>query len=584
MAGEHYAKYVDEAFIDPIRSVLIVDDDYPTFEEMLAEGDPSTKAWRGQRERVKKLIRSFRQRNLLVDIHDGRNVGREDEIAEVAHLHQSDLLVLDFELNKAMKGDGSIAIDIIRKLMSNSHFNMVVVHTSEPLTTVFESVILALLPPLSCEIGEEDFIKVQDAILDVGDGFANKVQASISTAQYLRFRQVGPKEILRVFMSGDGTFSAFRALCDEAGWKPHTRKLVLGYQLAEFGKTVPRNEGDRAARTIEWSNGEVKWARSDTVFLAFSKKRMGDEPMGDLSAALNAWRPDPSRLYLARLQHEIDEYGTARQAQLLGNKHALAGWYNALLKAESSERTTQIHETIDRHSELLMNSVVPSVVKFAESLVEAERADDADETCATHFGIDLKNAAQRRLADSQHNSVVSTKSPSGWHLTTGHVFTFAGEYWVCASPACDMVPSQVSAFRKKFYKQQMPFAAIHLQPVKSMVDALAKATSSRMLFLEIDGIIQTFSFNSPGDDASAPEWSILFADDLGKLDAATLGFRIIQVEGDDELLHAKPHEAKVVSQLRYEYALNLVQRLGVSMSRIGLDFLGTRRPDSGPVV
>ncbi|MGX5775373.1 response regulator receiver domain [Methylorubrum zatmanii] len=576
MDGNHYTKFVDEAFIDPIRSVLIVDDDYPTFEEMLADGDPSTKAWRGQRQRVMKLIRSFRDRNLLVDIHDGLNVEKNDEIAEVAHLHQSDLLVLDYELNKALKGDGSIAIDIIRKLMSNSHFNMVVVHTSEPLVTVFESVILALLPQLSCEMGEGDTIKAQDAILDAGDGFASKVATSISTAQYLKFRQVGLKDTLRLLMSRDGTFSAFETLCDEAGWKPHTRKLVLAYQLAEFNKTVPKNDGDKVAQKIEWSEGDVKWARSDTVFLAFSKKEVGDEPMGDLSAALNAWRPDPSRLYLARLQHEIDEYGTARQAQLLGNKHALAGWYNALLKAEKNERTTQIHETIGRHSELLMNSIVPNVVKFAESLIEAERAGDADETCTTHFGIDLSNEAQRQLAESQHNSVVSTKPPAGWHLTTGHVFTFAGDHWVCATPACDMVPSQLSAFRKKIYKNRMPFAAIRLQPVKSLQAALAKATSSRMLFLEIEGSIKTFSFNAVGDDTSAPEWSILFADDLGKLDAATFEFKIIQVEGDDDRLHAKPHEAKVVSQLRYEYALNLVQRLGVSMSRIGLDFLGTK--------
>ena len=52
-------------------------------------------------------------------------------------------------------------------------------------------------------------------------------------------------------------------------------------------------------------------------------------------------------------------------------------------------------------------------------------------------------------------------------------------------------------------------------------------------------------------------------------------------EGKDEDLGAedgetklvlKCHQARVVSQLRYEYALNLTQKLGVSLTRIGLDF------------
>ena len=35
----------------------------------------------------------------------------------------------------------------------------------------------------------------------------------------------------------------------------------------------------------------------------------------------------------------------------------------------------------------------------------------------------------------------------------------------------------------------------------------------------------------------------------------------------------KPYSARVVAQLRYEYALNLVQRLGGTLTRIGLDYV-----------
>lgn len=40
-------------------------------------------------------------------------------------------------------------------------------------------------------------------------------------------------------------------------------------------------------------------------------------------------------------------------------------------------------------------------------------------------------------------------------------------------------------------------------------------------------------------------------------------------------LVAENHLGTIVGQLRYEYAINLVQALGANFTRIGLDFLGT---------
>lgn len=580
MADDHYRQFVDQAFIDPIRSVLIVDDDYPTFEEMLSKQE-SSKEWRNQSDRVLGVIRGFRERNLLVDIHDCQNVRSATEIAKAEHLHQSDLLVLDYQLDKTKKGDGTIAIDIIRKLMSNSHFNLVVVHTTENLDAVFEDIIIALLPQESCEIKEEDPFEIaeilQSAKISVNN-FDERLANSVSRKIYIKLRQVGYRQLIALYMKSAVIFNDFRSICEEAGWNIKTQHQILRHQLYLFDQTIVRSPGVPTAKQIDWSEDTIKWARSDTVFIAFSSKNVGETPLEDLSAALNAWRPDPSRLYLARLLHEIEEHGTAKQAQVLRDKPALAGWYHTMLTAEEDATRTQIDETIARHSERLMRSVGPNVAEFAERLIRAERAVDAErpdtayEICKTHFKIDLNNKADLVLARSHHNSVVSTKPPEGWHLTTGHIFKFADRHWVCASPACDMVPGQLSKFRKDIYGKRMPFTAIHLQPAP-LENALLKATGSRMLFLEIDGKIKAFSFNDPSDDTSSPQWSTFFAEKLGAFDTTTYEFKIVQVESDDKAqLTVKTHDAKVVSQLRYEYALNLVQRLGVSMSRIGLDF------------
>ena len=179
MANEHYAEFIKEAFIDPIRSVLIVDDDYPTFEEILgnpiqqAPGakDKQSKAWHKDPEKIKGVIESFRnrERSLLVDINDGTNLpdGDAEKVAE--HLHQSDLLILDYELDKSNREDGTRAIRIARNLLANDHFNLVVIHTVTDLDHVFEKVLIGLLRPSpSRKMSKKDEKKAEELIKTAG--------------------------------------------------------------------------------------------------------------------------------------------------------------------------------------------------------------------------------------------------------------------------------------------------------------------------------------------------------------------------------------------------------------------------------
>jgi len=177
-AEKGYREFVREVFIDPIRAVTVIDDEFPTLDGLLAEKlndeprdveienckrvgsgkflnglrglvlTPSPRpspAGRGpgrggQRkvyashlkihhyQRVQGILEFCRSqpRNWLVDIHDGGRQVEEIEVAE--HLSQSDLLVLDYQLDKKDKS-GDRAIEILRKLAENDHFNLVVVYT-----------------------------------------------------------------------------------------------------------------------------------------------------------------------------------------------------------------------------------------------------------------------------------------------------------------------------------------------------------------------------------------------------------------------------------------------------------------------
>jgi Response receiver domain len=587
MPTENYETFIDEAFIKPIRSVLIVDDDYPTFEELLSEGEPSSKDWRKNRDRVRNVIASLRgkDRNLLVDIHDGANVGLKGEIDTATHLHQSDLLVLDFQLDKTKLHDGSIAVKIIRRLMTNPHFNLVVVHTSENLDYVFSQVVLGMLPPDNCVLTQADTDKAEELIAardDADTGFEARLVHSVAATQYLEVRRLGLGKCFRLAVKGAVPFAEFHTVCQSARWGVEDLKLVFQHSVARASKALMKFEPEPGLPEISWSSGNVKWVRTQSVFVAFANKFEDEPPMTELSQALADWRPDPSRLYLARLRHEIDDGGTPEQASVLGNTHALAGWYDRMLKADPEATRQQIEQTVVRLSESFMGPVTDKVVDFAERMISFERkGGDAAEICEKHFGVNLKTEDSRLIALGQHNSVVSTKRREGWHLTTGHIFSCKDSYWVCASPACDMVPSQLSPFKKTSYPGCMPFTAIRLQPVPKLKTAVEMANSTRVLFVEIEEELTAFCFNDAGDDASAPQWTLLFAEGDGRFTEGTFDFNLVHMGAGEAGLTAIRQTATVVSQLRYEYALNLVQRLGVSMTRIGLDFQAVPKEKRG---
>lgn len=587
MAAENYELFINEAFIKPIRSVLIIDDDYPTFEDMLSEEEVPGKDWQKQKDRVRKVIASLRgkDRNMLVDIHDGKNVDVIDEIDSATHLHQSDLLVLDFQLDKAKSRDGTIAVKIIRKLMTNPHFNLVVVHTSEKLEYVFEQVLLGMLPPDDTTLTETELAEAEDLVSEQSDAnpeFASRFSAAFSTAQYLEVRRLTLDKACRSALKGQGPFASFKELCGPLEWTHEQKKLVFKYAVADAAKKLMKYPADATLPEISWSGGEVKWVKSRSVFIAFASKVEDEPPITELTEALASWRPDPSRLCLARLRYEIDERGTAEQAAVLGNKHALASWYKQMLDADKIDTGRQIEQTVGRLTESFMGPITQDVVEFAKRLIAFDKKQgNANEVCQAHFKVDLSQEEHRIEATGQHNSVVSTKKMEGWHLTTGHIFSSEGAYWVCASPACDMVPSQLSKFRKDSYPNCMPFAAIRLQPLR-LKAAVQSANSSRILFVELSGKLEAFSFNDPNDETAAPQWTLLFAQGNGVFNEGTFDFNLITMGAKDSALVAIPQSAKVVSQLRYEYALNLVQRLGISMTRIGLDFQSFQNPKQAP--
>ena len=82
-------------------------------------------------------------------------------------------------------------------------------------------------------------------------------------------------------------------------------------------------------------------------------------------------------------------------------------------------------------------------------------------------------------------------------------------------------------------------------------------------------------YSTAADASAMPDIGVFFAEDAGNLSAG-MEFVVSRAEQDPATLNLQiiKYETKIVWHLRYEYALNLIHRLGSAVTRVGLDFSG----------
>ncbi|WP_242503974.1 response regulator receiver domain [Aliivibrio salmonicida] len=116
---------IKEAYIDPIRSVMVVDDEYPTLSKLILGQDTSEPHDKNRLHDVVQVCR-LPENNWMLDVHDGQFTGTGD----VDNLHHSDLLILDYHLEgTGDDGKGLKSLSVLSTLAKKEHFNLVIVHT-----------------------------------------------------------------------------------------------------------------------------------------------------------------------------------------------------------------------------------------------------------------------------------------------------------------------------------------------------------------------------------------------------------------------------------------------------------------------
>lgn len=585
-----YRDLIKEVYIDPIRTVVVIDDEFPSLDGLIAKELKEVGAWSGKEDdvkTVKEILRFCRQKEKpwLVDVHDGNNIPFKNDEIIAPYLIHSDLMILDFHL----KDTGEKAIKILKKLAMNNHFNMVIVYTNGDsqtggdIETVIRDIILGITyydESLHFPTAKEADIRSQLAIWeDEDEEILSRLSSEITDQSYLNYR-VNQQNGCNYLLEQTEIQNIQELLKSFA--KNTTLELndIVGWLLWEKQKAIQTKLSDVDLGHVSTAlpGSDVNWIRTDRLFVTVvNKQHQPNELPEKLLDALNEWCPEPHRLLMSQMRFLMDDRGVIAKSEVLSNRHIQVGWLQKLLESKSQSQNQVINNTITGHWEALGDQLRKDIKNFADRLVCQLTSQNKAEVIKKHSKINMKTESENIA--KHMNCYNSTKPVDGFHLTTGHILELDGsdsekEYWICLSPACDLVPGQKEKASGLIgrVKGSMPFTAVQLEKT-TIKSAIKNVNHNIFLFLDIDNEIGAYTFHPEGNLKRNPVWEQLIAEKSGEFESEGKELQIWRPGGySEDCIIMKKHTARVAAQLQYEYALNLLQRFGAIMTRVGLDF------------
>ncbi len=613
-----YEEVIQDSFINkPLRAVLMIDDQFPTYSELCGNGLPIG----NDGNRAATLYREFRKQKMLCDI------ASTVETVDPEHLLKGDLIILDYHLEPDTS-DNAKAIEILRTLAKSPHFNTVVVYTNESnQDEVWLETITAISGPWSTpqlsDEAEEHFNRLSDE--------GTLPQPSLEgIKQYARrgnFRKISA-EARQPFVQELEGLNVPRKTANE----------IFNYQIAQHVRKLAGEESGSRSPAVGDCDDGTRWIQVGNVFVVIMQKTSGTEDrleaeiiMDTLKDALLGWRPNLIQILISEIQNTLESEGLVGTDPSLSKPDMQVGLIYSFLKELGAFDPSKGKS---HHLRVAATSLVDKVVDSTrKALSHHERLLD-------HFEMALLGESDKPHSDQDNNLLhlakslarndgatnpeimfrlnhfLSTEKFQGAHLTTGTVFRHPGdkEYFVVASPACDLVAGRSKLNESRHWQNGLhpifPLIAIHLQE-ENLDTALKGATHGEYIFLEIGD--KQMAFRVVAGSGRQPSYEMFFIENEGRVvkrDGKTefSGLRLTRklsaspkeepaafqaeetedpTSGQDnvaecvapagennEQIELRADTFEILEQLRGLNATHLLQVLGRHLSRVGLDYVG----------
>jgi len=621
------AELIKEAYISPIRSVMVVDDEYPTMEKLLSGGIPDLED--RDKDNLLDVINLCRdsKNNWMLDVHDG-DFGYQ-ETDTVNNLHHSDLLILDYHLEgNGDDGKGEKALHILSSLANKEHFNLVVVHTKGYENSnsngnhqaVFSDIVFELQKhPTRSAMPSSLTTRVEEALdiwAEESENIIEELSNSISDLDYIKLT-VAYRRPMNI-PDTKPEIQELKSLYDSrpVNSDPILEKLelrcLIWYVLSRKGNELDSRFGNHDFNGFAWHSDEnCNWIKTENLFVTVVEKSVSTRDLPEkLLVSLEQWSPHPNRLLMAKLRHQLDEKGASVANSLITRQYVQAGWLKDLLSCDDALFQQQAWICIQNHMEELSFSFKDDLCDYlsrlASPLISARNSHMQSISPKKGTEAPTLNEEQKRgIKESSISRVLSSITPKvvlddpflmfkeinafnnsiavveGSHLVTGHVLMDTpGNFFLVVTPACDLVPGRSDYGKIEVQIQSLYPISAALRQVgdkgKLADDEIYKRSKSlvntkKLLFLLVDGEIKILSclFNVYSNAEPSVKSIIIGSDGVWADDKKLIAY---EPDLSDDLPKYKQCEYHVVAQLRYEYALHHSKVSGEYHSRIGLDY------------
>ena len=488
-------------------------------------------------------------------MNDGSLLSLPDSLQR--SLHQSDLLFLDYSLEKPF--NPTKALTILKSLSESDHFNLVVIYTGNPEKEVLLEIAFVL--GAGDSLGKERRDEILDEIAEVEEENGKELK---TTEPVLWSYLSGRKDLL--CKSDLGTklppnirLHALQHLCLEYFEKQ------LEMVPAELIKERPISSSIQ----ISELNAKTKWLKSGNLFAAIvSKDKRPQDLVEHLRDAIRDWNPSPLETLLVYSRAVAERMGIKHDANLLEDRVRQAGLLLYIALSESDdEHAMRVHEI---SSILQAQSMIQNTDLLTKFGVDAAPKSDVplekilewlDGTEFEHWEI--------YHACNEYLSTVPIVSPN---ITTGLIFREEPEnnYWLCVTPACDLVPGRE---RRGWSKKLGLYRAVQmarLMPQSNIAECLRDATKCRHLFIsESSGKRRVFEVQSR--DARHLSLETIFLSNDGVMEDNSIdAFRVKETKGS---LEHESMKLQAIARLRENYASRYLKEAGSQSSRIGVDYI-----------
>ena len=576
------AAIIDEAYIAPIKSILFIDDKFPTHADLLKKSlTPDTEEEhieanlrdiaaenlfeneedntrnentgseeaqeehdRSIDEHVLRLTQSCRANGYIFDVENNLECIKKDEYA---FINKSDLVVLDYFLTEGE--DSSHALKIIHSLADSKRYNLIIVHSTKEKTEV-ASQILFSMKNIRCNNVDRHFLNNPD-----------KIEKIVSS------------NLLQIL---DGEQKIRNAICEELPIEQRKNARIFINQIIRHHFKGTEESKKNLVLKSNISSSRTPWIAANNAFIVVTQKNMASDQdvnslIAELKEALTEYNPGiitKSLNHIANVSKEnIYEILNSAFATPEVRAAALYIALNGISSVDLHPHRASIIANRITHAILsgVKNDIALKASSFCTKCVESLKLE---ESMHVHDACMLSEQANCKTLDMflHANAKACCEDRPQHAITTGSIFPHNNQTWMCVTPSCDIARGEDYTS-----KSMIAIEAIRLSKCgpQEKIHAVEFATHGRYIFIRNGTDVDVFcTYNGSKTGLHIGNF---FIRGSTFLDSENM-IRLFTFDVDEHGAFIRSDPCKVIAQLRSDYASRFLTEKGAWKSRIGVDF------------